>query len=112
MPFGLCNAPNTFQALMNSIFQPFLCQFVLVFFDDILIYSANWKSHLQHLELMFHKLHENHFFVKAQNCSFGQNSVSYLGHVISRQGVSVETQKIQSILHWPTPNLCKLLEGF
>ena len=90
MPFGLTNAPTTFQATMNNLFQPFLRKFVLVLFDDILIYSKTWKHHVIHLEQVLSNLKENHFYVKISKCTFGKEEVSYLGHVISKEGVKVD----------------------
>lgn len=68
MPFGLCNAPSTFQAIMNVIFQPYLHKFVLVFFDDILVYSLDWQSHLVHVRQVFELLRQNRFFMKLKKC--------------------------------------------
>jgi len=72
MPFGLCNAPSTFQALMNSVFHLYLHKFVLVFFDDILIYSPNWTMHLEHVQKAFKILRHHQFFIKLSKCAFGQ----------------------------------------
>jgi hypothetical protein len=69
MPFGLCNAPTTFQLIMNEVLQPFLHQFILVFFDDILIYNTSWFEHLRHICLIFEKVHEHHLFLKRSSVS-------------------------------------------
>ncbi|EMS67843.1 2,3-bisphosphoglycerate-independent phosphoglycerate mutase [Triticum urartu] len=86
MPFGLANAPATFQALMNDVLRPYLRRFVLVFFDDILIYSATWDEHLQHVAIVFNELRAHHLHLKRSKCSFGTPTVAYLGHVISADG--------------------------
>ncbi|XP_024199975.1 uncharacterized protein LOC112203212 [Rosa chinensis] len=86
MPFGLTNALSTFQSLMNEVFKEYLRKFVLVFFDDILIYSRSWEEHLEHLNLVFSKLQEHELKVKMSKCVFGTSQVEYLGHVISEKG--------------------------
>jgi hypothetical protein len=81
MSFGLCNAPATFQALMNDVLRAYLCRFVLVFFDDILIYSSSWADHLRHLCVVWTLLRQHRLFVKRSKCSFGVNFVGYLGNM-------------------------------
>jgi hypothetical protein len=100
MPFGLTNAPSTFQSLMNDIFKPYMRKFVLVFFDDILVYSRSWEDHLKHLELTLKILQQNHLFVKLSKCSFGQQQVDYLGHLISNLGVETDPSKVKSVQEW------------
>lgn len=89
MPFGLTNAPSTFQSLMNLVLRQFLRRCVLVFFDDILIYCRSYTEHLQHLRSVLEVLRENSLHVKRSKCSFASDSVAYLGHVISAEGVSM-----------------------
>eukprot|EP00253_Pinus_taeda_P021673 PITA_21673 len=84
MPFGLCNDPSTFQSLMNHLLKPYLRKFVLVFFDDILIYSRTWATHLQHVDLLLQLLRKHKLFVKMSKCSFGREEVEYLGHIMGR----------------------------
>lgn len=103
MPFGLCNAPSTFQALMNTIFRPLMRKSVLVFFDDILIYSNDWETHLKHVREVFNILRENKLSVKFKKCDFGKQELEYLGHIITSKGVKVDNSKIQAILGWPAP---------
>ncbi|PRQ41877.1 putative nucleotidyltransferase, Ribonuclease H [Rosa chinensis] len=112
MPFGLTNAPSTFQSLMNDIFKDHLRKFVLVFFDDILIYSKSLEEHLQHLAVVFSKLEEHQLKVKMSKCTFGAKSVEYLGHVISEKGVAVDPEKIEAIKNWKKPMSLKGLRGF
>jgi hypothetical protein len=112
MPFGLCNAPSTFQALMNDILGHYLRKFVLVFFNDILIYSKTWEEHLQHIRQVLALLQANSVFLKKSKCSFGQTTVGYLGHIISDQGVAVDLEKIKAITSWPQPVTVKQLKGF
>jgi hypothetical protein len=112
MPFGLTNAPATFQCLMNKIFQTVLRKFVLVFFDDILIYSGTWKDHLVHLEIGLRTLQHHQLYARLSKCSFGAKEVDYLGHKVPGQRVSMELNKIQAVLNWPTPANIKQLRGF
>lgn len=112
IPFGLANAPATFQSVMNELFRPHLCKFILVFFDDILVYSPDWKKHYKHLFVVLEILGRNYFFANRKKCSFGRDNVEYLGHVISGKGVAVGPSKIQCVLNWPTPQTVKGVRGF
>ncbi|KAL2237277.1 UNVERIFIED_CONTAM: Retrovirus-related Pol polyprotein from transposon 17.6 [Sesamum indicum] len=112
MPFGLCNAPATFQALMNQVFEPFLRKFVLVFFDDILIYSKGWNDHLLHLRKVLELLRTHKLYAKKSKCSFAQSQIEYLGHIISDKGVATDQQKVQCMRDWPIPTTLKALRGF
>ncbi|GMI86209.1 hypothetical protein HRI_002290200 [Hibiscus trionum] len=112
MPFGLTNAPATFQSLMNAIFEPYLRKFVLVFFDDILIYSKDLSTHSHHLELVFQLLRTHKLFAKRSKCFFGQEQIEYLGHIISAQGVATDSSKIEAIQNWPFPKTLKAMRGF
>lgn len=97
---------------MNELFHSYLRKFVLVFFDDILIYNKMWKEHLKHLEEVLSILEKNQFYAKLSKCTFGQKEVEYLGHVISREGVKVDSNKIKAIKEWPKPKNISKLRGF
>jgi hypothetical protein len=112
MPFGLCNAPSTFQSLMNHVFCPFLHHFVLVFFDDILIYSKTWQSHLSHVDQILHLLSQHQIFLKQSKCAFGTSEVEYLGHIVGKASVRVDPKKIEAMQDWPHPKTLKILRGF
>ncbi|KAF0902240.1 hypothetical protein E2562_014476 [Oryza meyeriana var. granulata] len=112
MPFGLCNAPATFQALMNDVLRPVLRRFVLVFFDDILIYSSSWADHLRHLRVVLSMLRQHRLFVKRSKCAFGVDSVSYLGHIISEAGMAMDPAKVQAIHDWPQLRSAREVRGF
>ena len=112
IPFGLTNVPSTFQGLMNSIFKPFLRKLVLVFFDDILIYSKSWKDHVEDVDRVFKLLEEKQLYAKRSKCFFGLQEVEYLDHIVSCEGVKVDSRKIKTIKEWKIPTSIKHLRGF
>ena len=109
MPFGLTNSPSTFQGLLNSIFKPFLRKFVLVFFDDILIYNKSWKDRVEHIDRVLQLLEEKQLYAKRPKCFFGVKEVEYLGHIVSHEGVKVDPRKIKAIKEWEIPTFIKNL---
>lgn len=112
LPFGLNNAPSTFQALMNDVLRRFLRKFVLVFFDDILIYSKEEEKHVNHLRQVFQQLQAHKLVVNRKKCSFGDRQVEYLGHIVSREGVKADPKKVDAMLTWPVLRDIKALRGF
>eukprot|EP00253_Pinus_taeda_P033032 PITA_33032 len=103
LPFGLTNAPATFMCLMNSVFHQFLDKFVLIFIDDILIYSRSKEEHEEHLRMVLQTLREHQLYAKLSKCDFYKEEIQYLGHVISKEGIVVDPEKIKTILDWPVP---------
>jgi hypothetical protein len=112
MPFGLTNEPATFQSCMNHIFRGQLRKYLLVFFDDILIYSKTWDEHLAHLEEVLGIMQAQSLYAKESKCEFGMREILYLGHIIGEKGVQVHQEKIRAILDWPTPKNLTKLKGF
>jgi hypothetical protein len=112
MPFGLSNAPSTFQAIINSIFRPYLRKFILVFFYDILVYSPTWNEHLLHVKQTLDTLRQHQFFAKDNKCVFGQQELEYLGHIVTHRGVKVDNSKIAAMVAWPPPTTISELRGF
>ena len=106
MPFGFTNSPAAFMDLMNRVFQPYLDRFVIVFIDDILVYSGSSKEHLEHLRIVLQTLRERQLYGKLSKCQFWLDRVAFLGHVISVEGVNVDPKKIEAVVNWkPTKNV-------
>jgi hypothetical protein len=99
MPFGLCNAPATFQCVMNVVLKPCLRKSVLVFMDDILVYSSSIEAHVTHLTEVLQLLRQAQLFVKTSKCSSACDSLEYLGHIISAEGVATDPKKTQAMLN-------------
>jgi DNA replication protein DnaC len=100
MSFGLTNAPAYFMYLMNKVFMEYLDKFMVVFIDDILILSKNLEQHDKHLHLVLQKLRENQLYTKLKKCEFWLEEVSFLGHIISEGGISVDPSKVKDVLSW------------
>ena len=103
MPFGLTNAPTVFMDLMNRVFGPYLDKFVIVFIDDILVYSSSKEEHAEHLRIVLQTLREHQLYAKFIKCQFWLDRVAFLGHVVSAEGISVDPQKIEAIVDWKPP---------
>lgn len=112
LPFGLCNAPATFMAMMNDIFRPYLDSFVLVYLDDILCFSRTLAEHRAHLRQVLDVLRQNKLYAKKSKCEFAVPSCEFLGHIISGDGIRPHPDKIKALLDWPTPTTPKNLRSF
>ena len=112
MPFGLTNAPAAFMDLMNRVFQPYLDRFVIIFIDDILVYSGSSEEHSEHLRIVLQTLRERQLYAKLSKCQFWLDRVAFLGHVISAEGVSVDPQKIEAVVNWKPPKNVSEVRSF
>ena len=112
LPYGLTNAMATFMMLMDSVLRPYLGKFVIIFLDDILVYSTTLEEHLEHLRKVFQLLRENALYAKDSKCKFLKDSIQYLGHVISVEGIAMDASKVDAIMRWPVPQSMEELQIF
>ncbi len=112
MPFGLSNSPSVFQAFINDVFRDMLNQWVIVYIDDILIYSETYEEHVRHVRTVLKRLMQHQLYAKAEKCEFHQETISFLGYVISSGGVAMDEQKVRAVVNWPQPTTLKELQRF
>ncbi|XP_060972248.1 uncharacterized protein LOC133038182 [Cannabis sativa] len=112
MSFGLTNAPTAFMDMMNRVFKEYLDKFVVVFIDDILIYSKTMEEHEEHLRMTLNRLKENQLYAKFKKCEFWLEKVAFLGHIVSKDGVEVDPTKIEAVKSWPTPKTASEVRSF
>ncbi|KAK3564218.1 hypothetical protein QTP86_011202 [Hemibagrus guttatus] len=112
MPYGLSNTPSVFQSFMNEIFRDMLHRFVVVYIDDILIYSPNLSDHVDHVKQVLHRLRHYHLYLKLERCEFHQSTTQFLGYVISPEGIQMDCAKVEAIKSWPQPDNVKDLQRF
>lgn len=112
MPFGLTNAPAAFMDMMHRVFRDLLDQCVIVFIDDILIYSKNEEEHVDHLRTILQRLREHQLYAKFSKCEFWMNQVKFLGHVVSGEGVAVDPDKIKAVVEWAQPTNVSEIRSF
>ena len=112
MPFGLCNAPSTFQRLMELVLAGLRWEICLAYLDDVVVFGRTWEEHLERLRLVLTRLQGAHLKLHPKKCQFFKQSVSFLGHVISNNGVSTDPAKISAVVHWPTPTTASELRSF
>ncbi len=107
MPFGLANSPSVFQSYMNDIFRDMLDRRVLVYIDDILVFSDSLDEHNQHVRAVLNRLIQHQLYVKAEKCEFHQTKIAFLGYVISQEGVAMDDNKVRAVVDWPQPRTLK-----
>ncbi|MBW0511685.1 hypothetical protein O181_051400 [Austropuccinia psidii MF-1] len=112
MPFGLTNSPASFHNLVNDIFADFLDIFVVVYLDDIMVFSSSEEEHFKHVASFLQRLRDNNLFSKASKCVFHASSVKYLGYVVSSDGLKMDSSKVQQNFNWPQPKNIKSLQSF
>ncbi len=112
MPFGLSNSPSVFQAYINDVFRDMLNRWVIVYIDDILVFSDSLDNHIQHVRAVLQRLIEQQLYAKMEKCEFHQTQISFLGYIISSEGVAMDDKKVQSVLNWPQPKTVKELQRF
>lgn len=112
MPYGLANAPSVFQEFMNEVFREFLHNFVIVYIDDILIYSRNLADHRHHVKQVLQRLRQHHLYLKLEKCEFHRPTVQFLSYIISQEGIQMDQGKVTAIAEWPTPHSVKELQRF
>lgn len=112
MPFGLTNAPATFCNLMNNVLFDYLDDFVVVYLDDIVIYSRTLEEHVNHLSLVLSQLRKYTLYVKMEKCEFAQQEIRFLGHLVSKNQVRMDPKKVQAIVDWQAPRHVKDLRSF
>ena len=112
MPFGLCNAPATFQRLMNSVLHPYLGRFVTVYLDDIIIFSRTAVEYQEHLELVLQQLAKANLYAQLEKCEFGKQEMQFLGHVVSGEGIKMDPAKLAAISDWPRPQSLSQVRAF
>ena len=112
MPFGLTNAPAAFMDLMNRVFKDYLDQFVIVFIDDILVYSHSMMEHAEHLRIVLNLLKDKELYAKFKKCEFWLKKVTFLGHMVSKDGISIDHLKVEAVSNWARPTTVTEVRSF
>ena len=112
MPFGLTNVPRTFIWLMNEVLKKFLGKFVIVYLDDLLIFSKTLDEHLLHIHSFLERLREEKLLINLKKCTFDKKELVYLGFVVSSKGLKMDLEKVKAILEWPTPRSSTEVRSF
>ena len=111
LPFGLCNAPSTFQRSMESVLGDLKWKVCVIYLDDIIVFSKTFEEHLEHLSAVFDRFREANIRLKPSKCTFGQSKVTYLGHIISRDGIQPDPEKVRLVQEFPVPRTVKHVRG-
>ena len=112
MPFGLCNAPSTFERLMERVLAGLQWKVALLYLDDVIVFSATVEQQMERLRLIFDRIRSAHLQLKPKKCHLFQEEVSFLGHRVSAQGVTTEEDKVQAVREWPVPQTVKAVRAF
>ncbi|CAB5197072.1 unnamed protein product [Rhizophagus irregularis] len=112
MPFGLKNAPGTFQRLIDEILKEYIGEFVIVYLDDIMIYSKDFEEHVEHIDKVLNKLRENNLIVKLKKCKFGERNIEFLGYIVGRDGLKPDVKKVEKIKEIKIPETVTQVRSF
>jgi hypothetical protein len=112
MSFGICNAPTTFMHVMNDVFRRFLDDFVIVYLDDILIFSRAWDEHVRHVKQVLDTFQRETFYVKLSKCEFGKIALVYIGHIVGGGELKIDPSKIDVIVNWPKTKSVTEIQSF
>ncbi len=112
MPMGLCNAPATFQSLMNSIFTDYIDDFMVIYMDDLLVYSKSVEDHMIHVRQVLQRLRENHLYVSPRKCDFMKSEIEFLGMIVGHNEIKVDDREIEAIREWPKPKTITDVRSF
>jgi hypothetical protein len=112
MTFGLCNAPTTFVRVMNDVFRPFIDDFVIVYLDEILVFSGTWDEHVRHVKQVLDTLQREKMYVKLSKCEFSKTALVYLGHIAGGGQLEIDPSKVDVIVNWPEPKIVTEVQSF